>query len=100
MSKMLIGQQHWWQDCGEIARLVRYLHADDQYGPLDVDNCLEIVEKPWNWNAEYQEMRLEQTDPDMYRFGDHPNDMISDDSDLSDLLQASIDKARDRKAGV
>lgn len=57
---MLIGAQHWWQDCGEIARLLRWLDKHDEHGPLEVIHCIDIVQKPHHWDAEYQEMCREQ----------------------------------------
>ena len=47
----------WCADCGEIARLLRWLQGGDG---LDVRDAIAIVEKPWNWDREYQEMCAEQ----------------------------------------
>jgi hypothetical protein len=49
----------WWQDTGELSALLRWLHKHDEHGPLEVDNCIEIVEKPWHWSEEYAEMCAE-----------------------------------------
>lgn len=61
-GRMIIGQQHWWQDSGEIARLLRYLN-DGLDGPLEMADAIYIVEKPWKWDEEYAEMCKEQTEP-------------------------------------
>jgi hypothetical protein len=50
-------EPHWWQDHGELSRLLRWLHAGD---PLSVPAAISIVEKPWNWDQEYTEMCEEQ----------------------------------------
>jgi hypothetical protein len=56
------GGQHWWEDCGEIARLLRYLESEDG---LDVTDAIEIVSTPWSWDFEYQEMCRVQAGPDL-----------------------------------
>lgn len=51
---------YWWENCGEIARLLQWLDADTGFGPLDVEHCIEIVSSPWSWDDEYQQMCREQ----------------------------------------
>jgi hypothetical protein len=51
----------WCADCREIARLLSWLHNDDQHGPLDVADCICIVETPWRWDTEYQTLCAEQS---------------------------------------
>jgi hypothetical protein len=48
---------YWWYDHTEISRLLRWL---DDNGGIDVRDCIGIVEKPWHWDAEYEEMCREQ----------------------------------------
>jgi hypothetical protein len=43
----------WWTDPSEIAGLLRYLRDGDG---IDVPECIDIVEKPWHWTKEYNEM--------------------------------------------
>jgi hypothetical protein len=47
----------WCADCGEIARLLRWLNEKED---IDVVGAIHIVEKPWHWDAEYQEMCASQ----------------------------------------
>lgn len=49
----------WYIDSANIARLIRYL---DQHEGIDVTICADICEKPWHWNAEYQEMLQHERD--------------------------------------
>lgn len=43
----------WYLDSRNIARLIRYL--DEEEG-ISIPICVDILEKPWNWSAEYEEM--------------------------------------------
>lgn len=45
--------RYWWQEPGNIARLLRYLESHEG---LDVRDAIAIVEKPWHWDPEFQEM--------------------------------------------
>jgi hypothetical protein len=45
---------HWWHNPANIAALLTYLN--DQEGGLELCIAIQIVEKPWNWDAEYDEM--------------------------------------------
>lgn len=45
---------HWWHTPANIAALLTYLN--DQEGGLELCIAIQIVEKPWNWDAEYDEM--------------------------------------------
>jgi hypothetical protein len=57
----------WCDDPHEILALLRWMHADDELGPLDMDNVFEILEKPWHFDAEYQRMHNEQSDAERTR---------------------------------
>ncbi len=43
----------WWHNCGEIARLLRFLRDGDG---LELADAIAIVEKPWHWDVEYRDM--------------------------------------------
>ena len=53
----MIPGDEWWKDHGEIARLLRHMNETEC---LDVDICIDVVSKPWHWDAEYQAMCIEQ----------------------------------------
>lgn len=53
----MISGSEWWLDPAEIARLLRHMHDDDE---LDVDTAIDVVSKPWHWDAEYQAMCVAQ----------------------------------------
>jgi hypothetical protein len=55
-----VSRSEWWRDCGEIARLLRWLWEEDN---IDQADMIAVVAKPWNWDAEYQDMLLDQTIP-------------------------------------
>lgn len=51
----------WWHSHAEIARLLRWL---DDGGELeDVEACWRLVEKPWHWDKEYDQMCADQDGP-------------------------------------
>lgn len=43
----------WWENPAEIARLLRWLHETEG---LDVEDLINIVEKPHHWGAEWLAM--------------------------------------------
>lgn len=50
----------WWHDCGEIARLIRWLDDTGETVNYGAADYARIVAKPWNWTAEYERMMREQ----------------------------------------
>ncbi len=52
----------WCDDTGELLRLLRWMHEDDELGPLEPENFFEVLEKPWHFDAEYNRMLNEQSD--------------------------------------
>lgn len=49
-----VGLTMWWHTPANIASLLSWLN--DQPGGIDVKTCIEIVEKPWHWGDEYDDM--------------------------------------------
>jgi hypothetical protein len=47
----------WYSRCSNVAELMRWL-ADR--GELTVDTAIDIVEKPWHWTPERDEMIAER----------------------------------------
>lgn len=84
----------WWADCGEIARLLRWLWEEED---IEMAEAIEVVAKPWHWDDEYQEMCREQ--------GERGNPGITrakgrgDEDDLLGMLEASLGVVRAHKAG-
>lgn len=50
-------QVGWYDDRGELLPFLRSLVADG----FEADELLRVLEKPWNWTAEYEEWKAEQT---------------------------------------
>jgi hypothetical protein len=50
----------WWTDHGKIFTLLRWL--EDRAEIATIDDAIRVVEKPWNWDAEYQQMQREDTE--------------------------------------
>lgn len=48
----------WFEDSGNIAALLRWLRDSDE--GIDLDSAIELVEKPWKWNAEYRRLLAER----------------------------------------
>jgi hypothetical protein len=48
----------WCLDSGNIASLLRWLDENDELE--DIGAAIDIVEKPWHWDKEYQAMRESQ----------------------------------------
>lgn len=53
----------WCANPSEIARLLRWMHEHDDYGPIDLDTVWEVLEKPWHWDREYSQMCAQQNAP-------------------------------------
>lgn len=45
----------WWEDCGNIAALLRWLNERDELG--DIEDVIYLVSKPWKWDEEYRQMK-------------------------------------------
>ena len=66
-------QGYWWYSHGEIFRLLRWL---EERGDLDtVDAAIRVVEKPWHWDDEYEQMCREDAEA---RAGDASRDAAID----------------------
>lgn len=56
----------WWHDHMKLAEIVRWLvdngELDDMSRPTgqSADRIIELLESPWKWDAEYEEMRAEE----------------------------------------
>lgn len=74
----------WWNDTANVAELLEWL--DEREG-IDLTIACDILRKPYNWNAEWQEMRAEKDGPELARIA-HVDD------GLDALLEASVAVAR------
>jgi hypothetical protein len=81
---------HWWDDSGNIAALLRWLRDGDG---IALDEAIYVVEKPWNWEEEWQAMQAAQTRPDLAKCEDEDRDC------LVPLLEASVAMARGARRG-
>lgn len=52
---------HWWHNCQNIASFLEWLN--DKEGGLEVNVLIQIVDKPWNWDREYDEMLASRRGP-------------------------------------
>lgn len=57
MSATATVAREWWKDHREIAALIRHLRADAR---IDDEQIAYLVEKPWKFDPEYQEMVREE----------------------------------------
>jgi hypothetical protein len=55
------------------------MNEHDEYGPLDVERAIDVMEKPWNFSTEYTEM------------------VDAQESELEPLLASSLALARGAK---
>jgi hypothetical protein len=85
---------YWWENCGQIARLLSYLNEGDD-GPLDMTDAIYLVEKPWKWDDDYQAMCREQDGPGVAR----ANARLAEGEDLSEQLEMSLQVVRSHRAG-
>lgn len=53
-AKPIDGDDAWWLNSANIARLLRYIEAVDC---IDVQTCIDVCEKPWHWSVEFDEMQ-------------------------------------------
>lgn len=51
--------KEWWSDPANIAELLRWLVATGAFARDDFEDLADIVERPWRWTPEYEEMRSE-----------------------------------------
>ena len=45
----------WWADHQELAALLRWL--EEQHGYTSSTEIIPVLEKPWKWQPEYDEMK-------------------------------------------
>lgn len=50
------GSGPWWESHTEVARLIRWLGESGSVDDYDASDWAYLVEKPWKWDSEYQEM--------------------------------------------
>lgn len=55
MAELKIEELKWINDHQELARLARWMDAEGYAFP----RILSMLEKPWNWFDEYQQMNEE-----------------------------------------
>jgi hypothetical protein len=70
----------WCADPSEVLRLLRWMHCNDDYGPLEIETVFEVLEKPWHWHDEWLAMERGEGG-----------------ESIATLLQASIALARGAK---
>ena len=46
----------WYDDHANLATLLRYLEQSEDGAP-DVDNIIDLLEKPWRWESEWAKAR-------------------------------------------
>lgn len=48
---------NWWENTGNVAQLLRWMHENE---PMPFETTIQVVEKPWKWTDEWNEMRAER----------------------------------------
>jgi len=49
---------HWYDSQLELLNFAKYLHDKDEFD--DVDAVIYFFEKPWKWNEEWKEYKINQ----------------------------------------
>jgi hypothetical protein len=52
--------RQWHDDRDTVLALARWLHATNNEEVVTVDDVLDLFEKPWKWQSEYEDFLIAQ----------------------------------------